>query len=98
MAFVRRLTSNNAPPLQPCVFEIDQQGNFQPCNGEAPDHLRHVRIIEGLDYFGVGDHPVAHNQVRNQPPNQMTFVVDGESALFFKSQSLFRNSIAKAFS
>ena len=56
-------------PFQSRVSKIKQKGQIQPCDTQIPEHLSYVRVGETDHHFGIDDHSIINNQIRNEVAN-----------------------------
>jgi len=72
-------------PFQSSVLKIKEQGQIQLCDIQISEHLSYVRVGETDHHFGIDDHSLIHNQIRNKVANQFTALENGECFLDRKS-------------
>ncbi len=74
-------SAHHALPFQLGVFEIDQQTQVEPCDCQVTDHLGQVGFVECRYHFGVYNNLPINNQIWDEQPDRLAFVMDIESAL-----------------
>ena len=69
--------SENQPfPFQLWVLEIQDDSNPQFCDFQIVQHLSAFRVSDSINDFRINDDTIKSDQVRNENPDFIAFVMD----------------------
>src|ERR1041385_6830063 len=71
-------------PFQSGVFEVQNHANSELSNLEVVQHLSSFDICDAVNHFGVHNHRVECDQVRNKQPHLVALVEDLEVRLLLE--------------
>ena len=60
------MLADDALPVQTGIFKIEEQSKLQPSDVQVANHLGHVCFIESANHFGVYDHGIIDDEVRDE--------------------------------